>query len=86
MGFRRPDLEIPGTAKVFSFPAHRMVKEPWLSKQQMASELGVSQKWLERRHSQGLPRAYSANGRARYRASEVREWISAQGSDEGDAA
>lgn len=73
--------------ELIPFPAHRMVQEPAVDKKRMASMLGVHPKFLERRHRQeGFPVSYDAAGRARYKPSEVREWLTQQREGSDDAA
>ena len=68
------------------FPG-RMVVEPLVDKKRMAAMLGVNPKTLERKHKlAGFPVSFDVAGRARYRPSEVREWITKQGGSRDDAA
>jgi excisionase family DNA binding protein len=51
--------------------------EPWMTKQQLASHLSMSERWIEMRVREGMPMTHFGN-RARFRASEVENWISKQ--------
>lgn len=48
--------------------------EPWLDKKGIAQHLACSVRWIERRMEAGMPHAHIA-GRAKFRASEVEEWL-----------
>jgi predicted DNA-binding transcriptional regulator AlpA len=50
------------------------VHEPWLTKQQLAEHLAVSDRWIEMQQHVGLP-YLRMGGLNRYRASEVEAWL-----------
>ncbi len=53
------------------------VPEPWLTKQQLAEHLAVSDRWIEMQQHVSLP-FMRMGGLNRYRASEVEAWIREQ--------
>jgi predicted DNA-binding transcriptional regulator AlpA len=57
--------------------------EPWLTKRQLASHLGVSPRWLDDRVAEGLPKRFLA-GSNKFRLSEVEPWLQRHGYLEGD--
>lgn len=50
------------------------LREPWLTKQQLAEHLAVSDRWIEMQQHVGLP-YLRMGGLNRYRVSEVEAWI-----------
>ena len=48
--------------------------ERFLSKREIADRLGMSTRWIEQKHHDGLP-SRLIGGRRRYLASEVRRWV-----------
>ena len=51
--------------------------EPWMTKQQLANHLSMSVRWIEMRVSEGMPVMHFGN-RARFKVSQVENWISKQ--------
>jgi excisionase family DNA binding protein len=51
--------------------------EPWMTKQQLANHLSMSKRWVEMRVREGMPMMHFGN-RARFKASQVENWISKQ--------
>lgn len=51
--------------------------EPWMTKRQLANHLSMSVRWIEMRVREGMPMVHFGN-RARFRASQVENWISKQ--------
>jgi hypothetical protein len=62
-----------GNDNVIRFP-----REPWVTKQQLASHLGYSVRWVEMQVRKGMPRA-PFPGAMRFRISTVEHWLAAQG-------
>lgn len=60
-------------ASVIAFPAST-VREPWLSKRQIADYFGRSTRWVELRVREGLP-SKMIGGRRGFRLSEVEAWL-----------
>lgn len=60
-------------ASVIAFPASA-VREPWLSKRQIADYFGRSTRWVELRVREGLP-SKMIGGRRGFRLSEVEAWL-----------
>lgn len=60
-------------ASVIAFP-RAVVREPWLSKRQIADYFGRSTRWVELRVREGLP-SKMIGGRRGFRLSEVEAWI-----------
>ncbi len=61
-------------------------REPWLSKKQMAKELGVTTRYLEYRMAEGLPSRLMGRRRL-FRRSVVEGWLRDNGHlDDGSAA
>ncbi len=56
--------------------------EPWMTKQQLARHLSMSVRWIELRVKDGMP-MMRFGSRARFRASEVENWISKQAKGTG---
>jgi excisionase family DNA binding protein len=56
------------------------VREPWLTKRELAAELKVSVRTIERLH---LP-ATRVGGQNRYRPSEVERFLQGKGTDGGE--
>jgi predicted DNA-binding transcriptional regulator AlpA len=50
------------------------LREPWLSKQQIADYFGRSTRWVELRVREGLP-SKMIGGRRGFKLSEVEAWI-----------
>jgi hypothetical protein len=50
------------------------LQEPWLTKQQLADHLAVSDRWIEMQQHVGLP-YLRMGGLNRYRASGVEAWL-----------
>lgn len=63
-------------ARVLDFSAAyaRRHGEPWLSKQQIATHLGFSTRWVELRVKDGLP-CMRMGGRLRFQASACESWL-----------
>lgn len=62
-----------GGGSVVIFP-RAAIREPWLSKRQIAEHLGRSTRWVELRVREGLP-SKMIGGRRGFRLSEVEAWI-----------
>lgn len=62
-----------GGGSVVVFP-RAAIREPWLSKRQIADHFGRSTRWVELRVSEGLP-SKMIGGRRGFRLSEVETWI-----------
>jgi predicted DNA-binding transcriptional regulator AlpA len=60
-------------ASVVPFPGAAL-REPWLSKRQIADYLGRSTRWVELRVREGLP-SKMIGGRRGFKLSEVEAWI-----------
>jgi hypothetical protein len=60
-------------ASVIAFP-RAAVREPWLSKRQIADHFGRSTRWVELRVRKGLP-SKMIGGRRSFRLSEVEAWF-----------
>ncbi len=60
-------------AAVIPFP-RAAVREPWLSKRQIADYFGRSTRWVELRMREGLP-SKMIGGQRGYRLSEVEAWL-----------
>ncbi len=60
-------------ASVIAFP-RGAVREPWLSKRQIADYFGRSTRWVELRVREGLP-SKMIGGRRGFRLSEVEAWL-----------
>lgn len=58
---------------VVAFPRNAL-REPWVSKRQVADYLGRSTRWVELRVREGLP-SKMIGGRRGFRLSEVEAWI-----------
>jgi hypothetical protein len=54
------------------------VTQLWISKRELARELGVSVRWIEYRMREGLPHREIA-GRVVFRVSSVEAWLRARG-------
>jgi predicted DNA-binding transcriptional regulator AlpA len=48
--------------------------EPWLSKQQIATHVGFSVRWVELRVAEGMP-CRRMGGRLRFQRSSVEAWL-----------
>jgi hypothetical protein len=61
--------------------------EPWLGKRRLAEHLDCSERWIELRMEEGMPRAMIA-GRVKFKASEIERWLEEHGHLErqGEAA
>jgi hypothetical protein len=62
-----------GGGSVVVFP-RAAIREPWLSKRQIADYFGRSTRWVELRVREGLP-SKMIGGRRGFRLSEVEAWI-----------
>jgi predicted DNA-binding transcriptional regulator AlpA len=60
-------------AAIIPFP-RAAVREPWLSKRQIADYFGRSTRWVELRMREGLP-SKMIGGRRGFRLSEVEAWL-----------
>jgi hypothetical protein len=58
---------------VVGFPLTQL-REPWVSKAQVAAHFGRSKRWVELMARQGLP-SRMIGGRRAYRLSEVDVWL-----------
>jgi predicted DNA-binding transcriptional regulator AlpA len=63
-------------ASIIPFPS-LAVREPWLSKRQIADYLGRSTRWVELRVREGMP-SKMLGGRRGFKLSEVEAWIDEQ--------
>lgn len=62
-----------------AFPAERMgAREPWITRQQIAAELGMSVRWIDYRIAEGMP-SRKLRGARRFRLSEVEAWLRQKG-------
>jgi excisionase family DNA binding protein len=50
--------------------------EPWITKQELAERLGMSQRWIEKQIHKGMPSQRLGN-RPRFKASAVEAWLRA---------
>jgi excisionase family DNA binding protein len=48
--------------------------EPWITKQELAERLGMSQRWIEKQIHKGMPSQRLGN-RPRFKASAVEAWL-----------
>jgi excisionase family DNA binding protein len=55
-------------------PLSPVTTEPWLTKAQLAQVLGFSERWIEQRVNEGMPR-HKWGGRVRFRRSDVEHWL-----------
>jgi hypothetical protein len=55
-------------------PVDGSVREPWVTKRELAAHLHVALRWIEAQHHHGLPHA-RRGGVLRYRISEVETWL-----------
>jgi hypothetical protein len=62
-----------GGGSVIVFP-RAAIREPWLSKRQIADYFGRSTRWVELRVREGLP-SKMIGGRRGFRLSEVEAWL-----------
>lgn len=63
---------------------HWELPEPWITKQQLAGHLSVTQRWIELQQHLGLP-YLRMGGINRYRLSEVEAWIREQYNSSADS-
>jgi hypothetical protein len=61
-------------ARVEHADAAALVREPWVTKRELAEHLHVAIRWIEGQHHHGLPYA-RRGGVLRYRISEVERWL-----------
>lgn len=54
--------------------AGRDQAEPWITKQELAERLGMSQRWIEKQIHKGMPSQRLGN-RPRFKASAVEAWL-----------
>jgi predicted DNA-binding transcriptional regulator AlpA len=67
-------MTAPGMgASIIPFPS-LAVREPWLTKRQIADYLGRSTRWVELRVREGMP-SKMIGGRRGFKLSEVEAWI-----------
>jgi hypothetical protein len=52
--------------------------EPWLTKRQLADQLGCGVRFIEYRQAEGMPHALIA-GRVKFRQSEAEAWLEEHG-------
>ena len=63
-------------ARIIQFPRRGPDREPWLTKAQLAAELQVSERTIERWRKAGMPVLASSRTRAvRFRLSEAEQWL-----------
>ncbi|MGH2911369.1 MAG: helix-turn-helix domain-containing protein [Solirubrobacteraceae bacterium] len=63
-------------------PTDGLVREPWVTKRELAAHLHVALRWIEAQHHHGLPHA-RRGGVLRYRISEVEAWLRGEPATEG---
>lgn len=61
-------------AKVIPF-VPRGQSEPDLTKKQLAAELNVSERWIDYRVAEGMPKHQWTKRMVRFRLGECREWL-----------
>jgi predicted DNA-binding transcriptional regulator AlpA len=67
------------TGNVVAFPTQRMgTREPWITRQQLALELGMSVRWIDYRITEGMP-SRKLRGARRFRLTEVEAWLRQKG-------
>ena len=57
--------------------------EPFITKQQLANQLGFSVSWIERRVKEGMP-SYMVGSRRRFQQSQAIGWLIEQGLQRGN--
>lgn len=64
--------------ELIQFP-RRPVQEPWLTKRQLAQEIGFSTRWIEQQmrelNPRPMPHGRDPNGYARFKLSAVKQWM-----------
>jgi hypothetical protein len=72
----------PASDRPSAEPVDGSVREPWVTKRELAAHLHVALRWIEAQHHHGLPHA-RRGGVLRYRISEVEAWLRGEPATEG---